>query len=357
MYDVVIIGAGIVGAAVAYELSKYRLKTAVIEKQDDVAKGTTRANSAIIHAGYDPEPGTLMARSNVRGSLLWKQLTEELGIDYKITGSLVVARNPAESEIVRELYEKGVVNGVEGLSILSRDEALAAEPELNSNIDTALLAETAAVINPWQACIALSEFAAANGAEFFFNSEVGKIEKLDGYYRIEAGGIILEGSYIVNAAGVDAEQVHKLAGGAGFGAYTVRGEYYLLDKNQGDFVSKVLFPVPGKAGKGVVVVPTVHGNLLVGATAERNEDKFDTANTARGLAAVRAQASILCDGIAFYENIRNFAGNRAYIERDDFLVEESGEAKGFINMAGIKSPGLSSAPALAEEVLRIIEGL
>ena len=357
MYDVLIVGAGITGAALAYELSQYKLSAAVLEKEDDVAKGTTRANSAIIHAGYDPEPGTLMARSNVKGSLLWKELAAKLGIEYKITGSLVLAYSAKEAEIVEDLYDRGIKNGVGGLRILSGAEAEKLEPNINGGVVSALLAETAAVINPWQACIALSEFAAKNSVEFFFSSEVSGVKRQDGVYTVEAYGREFAARYVVNAAGLNAESVHALAGGGGFGSRAVRGEYYILDKNQGDFVSRVIFRVPDASGKGVVIAPTVHGNLLVGATAEPNADAFDVASTARGLAAVRNEAAKLCGHIAFGENIRNFSGNRAYIDSGDFLVAESLSAPGFINMAGVKSPGLSGAPALAKEVVAILGSL
>lgn len=355
MYDVAVIGAGIVGAAVAYTLSKYDdLRLAVIEREDDVAKGTTRANSAIIHAGYDPEPGTLMARSNLRGSALWKEIAQELGIEYKNTGSLVVAMDEGDMEVVRTLYDRGVQNGVKDLYILTAGETKAKEPRLNDGVAGSLFAGTAAIVNPWQSCIALSEYAANNGADFFLNSPVTAIDRRDEHYRIQAGEKEICARFIVNAAGVHAEDIHKLAGGKGFGAYAVRGEYYILDRKEGGYVRHVVFPTPGKAGKGVVISPTVHGNLLVGPTALRTGNPDDTATTADGQGMIRSLSALLSGGIPFGENIRNYAGNRAYIAQNDFLVAKSGQLEGFINMAGVKSPGLSAAPALAEETAALL---
>lgn len=356
MYDVAIIGAGIVGAAAAHALSKYEIRVAVIEKEDDVAKGTTRANSAIIHAGYDPKPGTLMAKSNVRGVELWRALAEELGIEYHNIGSLVVAMDEADMAIIRELYEQGIENGVEDLRILNGEETKRQEPRLNDGVAGSLYAGTASIVNPWQSCIALSEYAANNGVDFFLNSPVTAVETLESGYRITAGSETIDAKYVVNAAGLHTEYVHKLAGGEGFGSHAVRGEYYILDRKEGGYVGHVVFPTPSKVGKGVVIAPTVHGNLLVGPTALEVENPDDTATTAEGQNLIRTLSVLISDGIPFNENIRNYAGNRAYIDSDDFLVAESRQLKGFINLAGIKSPGLSAAPALAEYVVELLRG-
>ena len=348
-YDVAIIGAGIIGIAAAYELSGYELDIAVVEEQDDVAKGSTRANSAVIHAGYDPPAGSLMAKTNVRGSVLWKRLAEQLGIEYKAIGSLVVAKGRAEREVIERLYDRGAANGVKELKLLSREQALGLEPNLNKqDLSGALYAGTAAIINPWQACVAMAESASRNGADFFFERRVTSIKSENGTYHITAGGKLVKSKYVINAAGTGAGEIHKLAGGGSFGSYTVKGEYYVLDRVNGKHVGRIIFPAPSSAGKGILVTPTVHGNLLIGPTAAAGGGREDTATTREGLGKVREQAARIVDGIAFGDNIRNFAGLRAYIDSEDFLVAESPILKGFINLAGIKSPGLSSAPAIAE---------
>lgn len=355
MYDVAIIGAGIVGVSVAFLLSKHDLNVLLIDREDDVAKGTTRANSAIIHAGYDPEPDTLMAKSNLRGSKLWEKFADELNLEYQQIGSLVVAGDESDMDIVRELYRRGVENGVERLHVISKEELLKLEPRLNQTVRGALLAETAAIVNPWESCIAFAEYAARNGVEFLLNSPVTGIVKTSSGYRIAAGNRTVDTKYIVNAAGAHAPDVHALAGGKGFSGYTVRGEYFVLDRKEGHYVNHVIFPTPSKVGKGVVIAPTVHGNLEIGPTAIENADADDTATTADGQALVKKLSALLSEDIPFRENIRNFAGNRAYLEgREDFLVAESDHLPGFVNMAGIKSPGLSAAPALAEEALDIL---
>ena len=355
MYDVAIIGAGIVGSAVAYTLSNYDIKVVVIEKEDDVAKGTTRANSAIIHAGYDPKPESIMAKSNVRGSILWKEIASSLNLEYIQTGSLVVAKNEEEHKVIIELYENGLANSVEEIEVISAVRACEIEPNLKKDIFTALYAKTAAIINPYQSCIAFCEYAIRNGTDFLMNSEVTAIARDEDGYMISTRDHNIKAKYIVNAAGLYTEDIHILAGGKGFGTRSVKGEYYLLDKTQGSFVSTVVFPVPSASGKGVLVGPTVHGNLLIGPTSEGEIEKDNTETTSIGLEAIRMQASLLFDNLPFFDNIRNFAGNRAYIDSDDFVVARSEELPDFINLAGIKSPGLSSAPALAENVLELLE--
>lgn len=355
MKDVAVIGAGICGAAVAYYLAQYDLDVCVIEAKDDVAKGTTRANSAIIHAGYDPEPETLMAKSNVRGNKLAGEICERLGVHFKRIGSLVVAFSDEDKKTIETLYERGIKSGVPDMKLLSKEELLLMEPNLSKDAVGALFAPSAAIVNPWQYCIAMCNFAYKNGTEFFFNSPVTKIEKIDGGYRVKAGENTVEARYIVNAAGLHCDEINRLVGGNEFTVKPVRGEYYLLDKSQGTLVNHVVFQCPSKVGKGVLVAPTVHGNLIVGPNAEDIADRDDVATTLSGQDAVRSLAVKSCPTVSFRDNIRNFAGNRCYIESNDFVVEESKTAKGFVNMAGIKSPGLSAAPALAERVVDILK--
>ncbi|MCD4836337.1 FAD-dependent oxidoreductase [Phocea massiliensis] len=357
MYDVVVIGCGIVGAATAYELSKYQLKTAVLEKENDVADQTTKANSAIIHAGYDPEPGTLMAKLNVEGSRLAKELCQKLSVHYNQVGSFVIAFNDEEAKTVEEIYERGVKNGVPELRILSGEEALKMEPNLNPKVQCALYAPTAAIVNPWEFAIALAETAVRNGVELYLNNKVVGIEKTADGYLITTDKNVYETRYIINAAGVHCDEVHNLVAEPEFRSLPNQGQYYLLDKSQGKLVNKVIFQCPTKVGKGVLVAPTVHGNLIVGPNSHFVEGYEDVSTTADGLAEVLNASLKSVPGINFRETIRNFAGIRAYIDREDFLIAESKTAKNFINLAGIKSPGLSAAPAIAKMAVDILRDL
>lgn len=351
MYDVLIIGCGITGAAVAFELSKYRLKVGVLERENDVAVGTTKANSAILHAGYDPQPGSLMARLNVRGVELARELCKKLDVPYLGCGSFVLAFSEEERPILEELYRRGTANGVPGLELLTGDEARALEPSLSGEVVSALYAPSAAICSPWEYCLALAETAVQNGAELRLNTEVTGLTKTEAGWRVSTDQGQFEAKYVINAAGVDAQRVHELAAPRTFTMCPKRGQYYLLDKSEGDRVSRVIFQCPTRAGKGVLVAPTVHGNLIVGPSSEPVEGD-DTAVTAEGLAGVRAAASKSVPGILFNQSIRNFAGVRASTDREDFILEEA--APGFLDLAGICSPGLSAAPAIAEYAVELL---
>lgn len=356
MFDVTVIGCGAVGAGIAYELSHCRLSVAIVEKENDVACGTTKANSAIVHAGYDPEPGTKMARLNVEGSRMMEDLCRRLNVEYRRTGSLVLAFGDRDLEIVRELFRRGEKNGVEGLRILTGEQALEEEPGLNPEVVGALYAPTAAIVDPWGLAIALAQSAVRNGAHLFLNAPVGKITDKGGFFRIEAGKNVLETRYLVNAAGTCADRINDMVAKPFFRIQPVKGEYYLLDKNQGDAVRHTIFQTPGEYGKGVLISPTVHSNLIVGPTADAAEGPEDTAVTAQGLEKIVKSALRYDEHINFRESIRNFAGVRATTdERDDFIIEASPDAPHFVNAAAIKSPGLSASPAIAKEVRTILE--
>lgn len=356
MYDVAIIGCGIIGAATAYELSRYKLKVAVLEASNDVSNATTKANSAILHAGYDPEPGTLMARLNVTGVEMAKELCEKLDVERGQVGSLVLAFDEDDMKLVRRLFHNGEENGVPGLRILKKEEVIAMEPQVSKKVIGALYAPSAAIVSPWELCIALSEMAVENGAELFLDSPATAIDKeADGSYTVHTPGGDFQARYIVNAAGCNADQVHEMVGGCGFTTKPNVGEYYLLDKTQNAMANHVIFQCPTKEGKGVLVSPTVHGNLIVGPNASAVEHDNDVANSAQGLDYVRRLAQKSVPGINFRENIRNFAGVRANTDHDDFIIEESRQAKGFINLAGIKSPGLSAAPAIGVMAVELLQ--
>ena len=355
MVDVAIIGCGVVGAATAFTLAQYDLSVTVLERENDVATGTTKANSAIIHAGYDPEPGTLMARLNVAGNRMVKELAAKLDVPCKEIGSLVLAFDEADLETIRALYRRGVANGVPDLRLLSAEETLALEPALSGEVKGALLAPSAAIISPWEFCLALAETAVKNGVELRLDSPVTAIEKIEGGYRLTAGGKTLEAKTVINAAGAEADLVHDLAAPHAFTTHPSRGEYYLMDKSQGALVGHVIFQCPNKDGKGVLVSPTVHGNLIVGPNAEPVDCPTDVAVTAGGLAFVKKQAAKSVPGISYRDAIRNFAGVRAVTDQPDFIIAEAQGAPGFIDLGGIKSPGLTSAPAIAEETVGLLE--
>lgn len=351
MYDVAIIGSGITGSACAYFLSKYRLKIAVIEKNNDVCCGTTKANSAIIHAGYDPHPETLMAKLNVKGSAMAKEICAKLDVPYNQIGSLVVAFSEEEAKTVEELFERGNANGVPDLKILNREELKEAEPMISDEALCALYAPSAAIVNPWEYGLAMAETAVRNGAEVLLESEVTSIKKENGVFKITAGEKEIEAKYVINAAGVNCDDVHNMIAPPKFRAIPSAGEYYLLDKSEGKRARHVIFQCPNKDGKGVLVSPTVHGNLIVGPNADAR-DKDDTSTKTRCLDFVREKAVKSVPSINFRENIRNFTGVRAATDIDDFIIEFACE--GFLDLAGIKSPGLSAAPAIAELAVKML---
>lgn len=348
MYDVVIIGCGVVGASAAYELARYKLRVAVLEAAADIAAGTTKANSAIIHAGYDPEPGTLMARLNVEGNRLTGEICEKLQVPFKRVGSFVVAFSPEQLPTLRTLYDRGCKNGVPGLRLLSGEEARAMEPGLSEEVCGALLAPSAGIIDPWGFAIAMAETAVRGGVEVRRDCPVTGIEDTGAGFVLHTPTGDVTARFVLNAAGVDADRVHEMLEPNDWQTLPSRGEYYLLDKSEHDRVSRVIFQCPGPEGKGVLVAPTIHGNLICGPNAEAVEDRLDLGNTAAGMAEVRAKASRSVPGIQWRQNIRNFAGLRANTTRSDFIIEESKAHPGFIDLAGIKSPGLSSAPAIAK---------
>ena len=353
MYDVIVIGGGICGCSLLYELSKYQVKALLLEKENDISVGTTKANSAIIHAGYDPEPGTKMAGYNVAGSRITREICARLDVPYRQIGSLVLAFSEQEMETVQILYERGKQNGVPGVQVLSREETLQMEPALSPEVCGALYAPTAAVVSPWELALAMAETAVKNGAQLECNRTVTGIRAEEGGFCVAAGGNEYRARFVVNAAGVACGEISRMAGAEEIEIHPSRGQYYLLDKSQGNLVSHVIFQCPTKAGKGVLVAPTVHGNLIVGPNAEPAKEG-DLATTAEGMDYVRTMAAKSVPGINFRESIRNFAGLRAIAGTDDFIVGESQKQPGFFQIAGIKSPGLSSAVAIAPDIVRMM---
>lgn len=351
MYDVAIIGCGICGSSIAYYLTKYRLNVAIIEKNNDVCMGATRANSAIIHAGYDPEPDSLCAKYNVRGCELAGEICKKLDVAYNNIGSLVVAFSEKELETIGKLFDRGVKNGVPDMQLLNQDELRQLEPMISNEARGALYAPTAAIVNPWEYGLAMAETAVRNGAELKLNTKVEDIVKGDGCWEIKTNGGSIEAKYVINAAGVFSDDVHNMVAEPSFKITPVAGEYYLLDKVEGARAKHVIFQCPNELGKGVLVSPTVHGNLIVGPNAIDSE-KEDTTTKTSSLDFIREAAGKSIPSINYRENIRNFTGVRPNADTGDFIIGFAAER--FIDVAGFKSPGLSAAPAVAEDIVNML---
>lgn len=354
MYDIMIIGAGVSGASAARELSRYQAKICVIDKEEDVCCGTSKANSAIVHAGYDAETGSLKAKLNVRGNRLMEGLAKDLDFPFKKCGSLVVCTDQEDMPNLRALYERGVANGVKDLRILDREEVHTMEPNLSEDVCAALYAPTAGIVCPFGLNIALAENACMNGVEFRFDTRVEEIKKAEEGYEIRTNQGVFRTRYVVNAAGVYADRLHNMVSENKIHITPRRGDYLLLDKSAGNHVSTTVFALPGKLGKGILVSPTVHGNLLLGPTAVDVEDKEGTNTTKDGLDQIVEKAGRNVKNLPVRQVITSFAGLRAHADQDDFIIGEVSDAPGFIDCAGIESPGIASSPAIGEMVARIL---
>lgn len=355
MYDVIIVGGGVAGAASARELSRYKVKACVLEKEEDVCCGTSKANSAIVHAGYDAATGSLMAKLNVRGNEMMEQLSKDLDFPFKRTGSFVICLREEDLPGLQTLYDRGVANGVKDLRILNREEVLEMEPNIVDNVYAALYAPTAGIVCPFNLNIALAENAFENGVEFKFNTEVQNIRQTENGWMIETNQGIYETKYVVNAAGVYADKLHNMVSEKKIHITPRRGDYCLLDKTAGNHVSRTIFALPTKYGKGVLVTPTIHGNLLIGPTAIDVDDREGTNTTADGLDQVIGKAGQNVKNLPMRQVITSFAGLRAHEDGHEFLIGELEDAKGFIDCAGIESPGLTSCPAIGEMVAGILK--
>lgn len=355
MTDFVIIGAGVVGGFVARALSRYDVSVMMLEKETDVAMGATRANSAIVHAGYDAKEGTLKALLNVRGSEMMEKACEELGVKYKRNGSLVVGFNDEDRAHLEALLVRGNKNGVKGLRVIDREEILKLEENIGESVTVALHAPTGAIVCPYELCMAAVGNAMDNGATLKCNFKVTKIEKTEGGYRVWSGEEFVEGRVIINCAGVYSDEVAAMVGDTSFAVHARRGEYMLLDRECGDLISHTVFRCPSKMGKGILVTPTVDGNILLGPTAEDIEDKEDTKTTQAGLDAIRAKATEQVSGVNLGKVITSFTGLRSVGSTGDFIINHT--LDGFINVAGIESPGLTSSPAIGEYVVDMIRGM
>ena len=374
MYDVVIVGAGVSGCAVARELARRDCTVCVVEREEDVCCGTSKANSAIVHAGFDAEPGTLMGKLNVIGNRLMYEWAEELHFRVDRCGSLVVCVSEADMAGLFLLKERGEQNGVPDLRIIDRDELLEMEPNISDEAVGALWAPTGGIVDPFGLTVALAENAAANGVDFRFNAPVSDVHPDGDGWVVVAGGQSIHARAVVNAAGVYSDALHGMFLQAASAApaptdqqpceLTVspdpieiiprKGEYYLLDTTAGDHVRHTVFMLPTIMGKGVLVSPTVHGNLIVGPTATDIDDKEATNTTPAGLAEVASKSSLTVKNVPLREVITTFAGLRAHQKAHDFVIGEVEGSSGLFDCAAIESPGLTSAPAVGQLVAKLV---
>ena len=347
IYDVAVVGAGVIGSLTARELSRHNLKIALVEKHNDMAMATSKANSAIVHAGFDAKPGSLKAKFNVEGTALMPELCKTLSVPFKPVGSLVVAFSDEEVETLDSLLERGKTNGVPGLEIYDKQKLKEAEPFISDEAKAALWAPSAGIVCPYELTIAAAENAVVNGAEFIRNFEVKKIDFNGNAFTLSNGEKEITAKYIINAAGVYCDEIAALIGDNSIRTTPRKGEYMLCDKSIGHLANHTIFQCPSKMGKGILVTPTVDGNLLLGPSALDIENKEDVATTSDALSDILeiAKKSVPC--LTTRDVITSFAGLRAHCDRDDFIIEPSEKNAQFINVAGIESPGLSSAPAIA----------
>lgn len=348
MYDAVIIGAGVVGGMTARALSAYDLKVCILEKANDVATGATKANSAIVHAGFDAPSGSLKAKLNVKGSKMMERVANELGVKYKRNGSLVIGFDDNDRQTLEELLSRGIENGVEGVRIVEKEELNKLEPNISLNAICALYAPTGAIVCPYELTIAAIGNAMDNGAELKTNFNVEKITESNGNYEIYSDKESVKAKCVINAAGVHSDEIAAMIGDVSFKITPRRGEYILLDKEVGSLIKHTIFRTPSKMGKGILLSPTVDGNLLTGPTAVNISDKENRETTPEGFAHIISEANENVKGVPFNKTITSFCGLRAVGDKGDFII--TSPKKGFINLAGIESPGLSASPAIAEMV-------
>jgi len=357
--DVLIIGAGVVGTCVARSLSRYRLNVTLVEKEEDVGFGTSKANSGIVHAGFHDRPGTKKASLCVAGNSMYEKFCQDLDVPFKRCAAMVVALEGQRLQILEELKTQGEKNKVPGLKIIGKDALFELEPNLSKMVKAALYSPTVGVVSPYELTIALAENAKQNGVKIFLNTKVKNIvPQGNGIKRVETQRGIFITNYVINAAGLFADEIAGMIGEK-FAIFPRKGEEYILDKEIDGLVEHVIFPLPKEETKGILVIPTVDGNLMIGPTAKRVKDKFDLTTTGEGLKEVLQEAGKLVPAITHQDIIAFFAGLRASTLDDDFIIASSSKVRGFINLIGIDSPGLAAAPAIAEVVVDLLkqEGL
>ncbi|MBL4933697.1 NAD(P)/FAD-dependent oxidoreductase [Clostridium paridis] len=354
MFDVIIVGAGVVGSSIARELSKYDLKTCVLEKSSDVATGTSKANSGIVHAGFDAKPNTIKGKLNAKGNAMFDKLSKELDFPFKRNGSLVLCFDENEIHTLEELKEQGENNGVPNLQVLRKERLLELEPNLKEDVVAALYAPTGGIVCPYEMTIAYAENAYTNGVEFKFNTKVENIKKVEDKFILETNEGNIEGRVVINAAGLFSDDINNMISSNKIEIIARKGEYCLFDKEAGAMATRTLFQLPTKMGKGVLVTPTVDGNLLIGPNAVDLNDKTNMDTTQDGLDDILERAKITFKEIPMRQVITSFSGLRSHSAADDFIIGEAKDVENFINVAGVESPGLSSTPAIAEMVEKIV---
>ena len=354
MVDVVIIGAGVVGCSIARELSRYDLQIQVLERASDVCEGTSKANSGIVHAGFDAHPGTLKAKMNVAGNEKMEALSRELDFPFQRNGSLVLCFAEKDRDKLEKLLEQGIANGVKELRIIEKEELRQMEPDISREAVAALYAPTGGIVCPFGLTIAMAENAAVNGVEFKLETQVFSVKRKENHYLVTTSRGEVECLAVVNAAGVYADTFHNMVSGRRLHIIPRKGEYCLLDKKVGNYVHSTIFQLPTVYGKGVLVTPTVHGNLLIGPTAADIEDKEAVSTTGEGIADVQKRAALSVEKLPTKQIITSFAGLRAHEEGGDFVLGEPEDAPGFFDAAGIESPGLTCAPALGEYLAGLV---
>ncbi|MCY1713852.1 NAD(P)/FAD-dependent oxidoreductase [Caproiciproducens galactitolivorans] len=354
MIDVIIIGGGVVGCGVARELSRYNLNIALLEKTDDISNGQSKANTAIIHGGYDAKPGTLKAKFNVLGNKMYDRICAELDVPHKRNTSLVVSFGSDGHEALEKLKQQGIENGVPGLSIIGQDELRRREPNIGSTAYEALLVETGGIVCPYEMTQAYAENAAMNGVNFYREAEVTAIEKTQDGWKVISKAGTFTAKAVVNCAGLYSDVINNMVSEDKISIVPRRGEYYIVDKKYANEFHASIFQLPTKMGKGILVSPTVDGTVLLGPTAEDIDDKMDTRTTTEGLAKVLKYASLTWEHIPMRSFITTYSGLRAHCNRDDFVLGEVPDAPMFFNAVGVESPGLTSAPAIAEYLAGMI---
>lgn len=354
MYDICIIGAGVVGANIARELSKYQVRVCLVEKEEDVSCGASKANSGIVHGGYSDEPGTLKAELCVKGNRMYEALNRELNFGYRETGSLVLAFRNEDVKTLEKLYRYGIDNGVGGLAIIDGEKVRELEPYVSKEVKAALYCQNAGVTSPYEFVIALVENALTNGVTLKLNTAVTGIEKVNDAFKIITNREDIQAKFVINAAGVYCDKISSFIGIDDFHITPRRGQYVLLDKEQNYLANSVIFQVPTELGKGILVTTTYHGNLMVGPNAEEIDDKDDVGTTEEVLEKIVETARMSVPGFDMKKAITSFAGNRPVSGKKDWIIEES-RIKGFINLIGIDSPGLTSSPAIALKVVDILK--
>ncbi len=352
MTDVLILGAGVVGSSVARALSRHKASILVVDAACDVAEGSSKANSGIVHAGYDAVPGTLKAKLNVRGAEMYPALCEELGVPYRRNGALILAFSEADRSTLQKLYDQGIQNGVKELRIIEKDEILKLEPQTSSEVVCALLVPTSGIVSPYEMAFALADHAAVNGVKFQFNTRVESVRKTDEGWVAKTNQGEIKAKILVNCAGASSAEIHNQMGGQKAEIVHRRGQYYILDHPDVLPFDHTMFQCPTKMGKGILVAPTVHGNVLLGPTAEDIADPLDVATTADGLDSVLKAARLTWPALSVRTAITNFSGVRAHEIHEDFLVGKVAE-HGY-EAAGMESPGLSAAPAVGEMLEELI---